>query len=59
MKSFDFIFEEILTPACETLVELGEFLLEILLYTVFLITVPIWLIPYLIIKNKKGSKDET
>ena len=57
MKCFDYIFEEILTPACETIVELGEFLLELLLYAVFLLTVPIWIIPYLIIKNKKGSNE--
>lgn len=56
MKSLDCFYEEYLCPFMETMIGFGELILEGLLVFVFMVTTPIWIIPYLIIKKKKGGE---
>lgn len=61
MRIFDYFYEEILVPTLvsvnEVLFPFIEMILNGLLAAVLWITVPIWLIPYLIIKHKKERKN--
>jgi hypothetical protein len=60
MKTLDYFYENYLVPMFETFSETFypfiEFLLNIFLAGVLFITVPVWLIPYLIVKHRKGRK---
>ena len=62
MKIFDYFYEEILVPSLESINELVfpiiEWMLNGLLAVVLWVTVPIWIIPYLIIKRRKGKNHD-
>ena len=55
MKTLDYLYEEYLRPVFEAMVDLVEFILTRLLTFFLLILFPIWVIPYLIIKKRKGG----
>jgi hypothetical protein len=62
MKIFDYFYEEILVPSLESMngvvFPLIELMLNGFLTAVLWVTVPIWIIPYLIIKHRKGKSHE-
>lgn len=57
-KAFDYFYEKNLRPACEYVAELAECTVDLLLNVALWLTVPIWIIPYLIIKQKEERKNE-
>lgn len=61
MKTLDYFYEEVVCPAVERAVEIARdiaiFIANALIMVVLWITLPIWIIPYFIIK-KKGADDE-
>ena len=63
MKTLDYFYEEILTPVCLGLVDIIIALfcavLEIMLAVVIFITVPLWIVPYAIIRNKRNKRRST
>lgn len=62
MKTLDLFYDEILVPIGERIAEISEVFLELLIVVVLFITVPLWIVPYKIIKhreNKKGETDES
>lgn len=56
MKILDYFYEEVLTPALSDLVDFATRVLEILIMILLWITIPIWIVPYLIFRNKKGGE---
>ena len=56
MKSLDYFYEEILSP---TLSYFGEHvvepLIELFLLILYWITIPLWIVPYLIFRRKKDG----
>ena len=56
MKSLDCFYEKYLCPFMETMIGFGELIFEGLLVLVFMVTAPFWIIPYVIIKQKKGGE---
>lgn len=66
MTSLDYFYEEILMPICSLAVDIvsncGEFVLVVLdglLTLVYFLTIPLWIIPYLIIRHKRNKRIET
>ena len=66
MTSLDFFYEEILMPICSFVVDMVlnfadlvlDFL-DFLLTLVYFITIPLWIIPYLIIRHKRNKRRAT
>ena len=62
MKIFDYFYKEVLNPTLEQINEtffaLIDWMLNGLLALVLWVTIPIWIIPYLIIKHRKGKKHD-
>lgn len=57
MMTLDYFYEEILCPVLSDIYEnLVEPVAESLLCFVYWITLPIWIVPYLIFRGKKGGK---
>lgn len=57
MKSLDYFYEEILLPKLSDISEyIVEPVLEGLLIFVYWITLPLWIVPYLIFRGKKGGE---
>lgn len=58
MIILDYFFNEYLVPLVEGIKKSGEIVLSWFLWIVLFITTPIWVIPYLFIKNKSSKKDK-
>lgn len=57
MKSLDYFYEEILCPVLSDIGEnVVEPMLETLLLSLYWITLPLWIVPYLIFRGKKGGE---
>ena len=57
MKSLDYFYEEILSPNLSGFWEdVIEPLCEVFLLTVYCLTTPLWIVPYLIYRKMKGGK---
>lgn len=57
MKSLDYFYEEILCPLLSDIGEnVVEPVLESLLLLLYWITLPLWIVPYLIFRNRKGGE---
>ena len=52
-KYFDYVFDEIIEPILMACFDFGAYVLNLILVLLFLITLPIWIIPYLIIKGAR------
>lgn len=57
MKTLDYIYETYLIPIVQMVSELVVYIVTILLTAVFIVTAPIWIIPYLIVKRRKENRD--
>jgi hypothetical protein len=56
MKSLDYFYEEILSPILSDIGEnVVEPMLETLLLSLYWIMLPLWIVPYLIFRGKKGG----
>ena len=57
MKSLDYFYEEILCPVLSDIGEnVVEPILDWLLLLLYWVTLPLWIVPYLIFRGKKGGK---
>lgn len=57
MKSLDYFYEEILCPVLSNICEyFVEPVLDWLILLFYWITLPLWIVPYLILRGKKGGE---
>lgn len=57
MKSLDYFYEDILKPVIEDLVGfVVDELIDILLTIAYFVTIPLWIVPYAIIRNKRNKR---
>lgn len=56
MKILDYFYEEYVSPALAALVEFSTRIWEAVSLILLWITLPIWIVPYLIFRGKKGGE---
>lgn len=56
MKMLDYIYEEILCPAWENVSEFILQMLDCMFTALVFITIPLWIVPYLIVRKRRGGE---